>query len=70
VAHQNLGVVYKEMGRIAESVDELKKATRLSMRRQPQATGGRARRGCFGSAAAAVVVLLGSLAALAVTGVR
>ncbi|MGH2349739.1 MAG: tetratricopeptide repeat protein [bacterium] len=70
IAHQNLGVVYKEMGRIGESVDELKKATRLSIRQRPRPPAGKSPRGCLGSAGAVLVVLLGGVAALAVTGVR
>jgi tetratricopeptide (TPR) repeat protein len=69
IAHQNLGVLYKELGRIADSVEELKKATRLSMRERPRPPAGRPR-GCLGSAAAVLVVLLGGLAALAVMGFR
>ncbi|MDR7448066.1 MAG: tetratricopeptide repeat protein, partial [Armatimonadota bacterium] len=52
VAHQNLGVLYKEMGRVGDAVREFKKATRLSMRAPASAP----RRGCLGPAAAIAVL--------------
>jgi len=52
VAHQNLGALHREMGRVTEAVGEFKKATRLSAR------GGGTRRGCFGPAASAAILVL------------
>lgn len=52
VAHQNLGALYREMGRVTDAVGEFKRASRLSAR------SGTTRRGCFGPAASAFVLLL------------
>ncbi len=65
VAHQNLGILYKQMGRVGEAVEHFKKATRLSMRRQEGPP--RTRRGCLGTAGAALglTLLMASLVARA-----
>jgi len=52
IAHQNLGALYREMGRVTDAVGEFKKATRLSVR------SGGTRRGCFGPAASVLVLVL------------
>lgn len=67
VPHQNLAIVYKQQGRIREFVAEMKIANRLSIQRPArQAPEGR-RAGCLGRTAALVVVA-GAAAALAVRG--
>jgi tetratricopeptide (TPR) repeat protein len=59
VAHRNLGVLYKQMGRFADAVEHFKKATRLSAR---QPTDTAKRRGCL---AAPAVFLAGAVLASA-----
>jgi len=68
VAHQNLGALYKQTGRLSEAVEHFKKATRLSAkatRRSGPRTGksvaGPRRGGCLSAlvAALALVLLLG-----------
>jgi tetratricopeptide (TPR) repeat protein len=71
IAHQNLGALYKQMGRVGDAVEHFKKATRLSMR-QPSSseagsTGTRRRLGCLPgliAAGAAMAILTGILRAL------
>jgi len=60
VAHQNLGGLYKQMGRTSEAIASLRKATRLSAKsafKLPGAGGGR-RPGCLGGAAVLLLLLL------------
>jgi len=63
IAHRNLGILYKQMGRLTDAVDHFKKATRLSVR---PATDSTKRRGCL----AAPTVFLGGVALAAVLAHR
>jgi len=56
VAHQNLGALYKQTGRVGEAVEHFKKATRLSMRRPERAGVSVRRAGCLTRVAAVAVV--------------
>jgi tetratricopeptide (TPR) repeat protein len=59
IAHQNLGGLYRQMGRMSEAIASLRKATRLSAQAalRPTGTGKGRRLGCLGGAALWLIVL-------------
>ena len=61
IAHHNLGVVYRRMGRISESVEHLKKAARLEHARFGREAGAKPRARWGGLVWIALLVLIGYL---------
>jgi len=66
IAYQNLGALYKQMGRIGEAIAARRKATKLSTKAavtRPTAGGGR-RLGCLGGTSADLILMLTVLGAV------